>query len=181
MRPQINVNVHSGTDRDPLQPPWGMWIFSEEQQRASNPVAWLSLAPCHQHLSCSTRRADAPLFALPRQLQPAQSGTRCSKHTSVYKVFMDNGPESAPRQATDPDQGKGRLLVLALVSLWHGGAFAAVSLLQRKGHPSCWPAWRLLRDVAAASRPLCSREPSARLRQGLCFLPGSFSGHFHAC
>lgn len=77
-------------------------------------MAWLSLDLCHQHLSCSTPRAGAPLPALPRQLRPAPSGTCCSKHTSVYNVFMDRGPQSAPKEAADLGEGKGHLLTKPL-------------------------------------------------------------------
>lgn len=126
------------------------------------------MPPAHvlQHTTsgCSTPSA------LPGQLRPAPSGTRCSKHTSVYKVFMNNGPDIALREPTDPGECKGHLLTLALVSPRRGGTFAAVSLLQRKGHPSCWPAWCLPGNAAGGSWHPCSQEPNARaVTRTACF------------
>lgn len=65
LHPQINVDGASGTDRDPLQPPWGMWTFSENSKEP--PAPWHG---CHWHRATSTCLA-APegrmLHALPCQ------------------------------------------------------------------------------------------------------------------
>lgn len=170
--PWINVGVEGGQDgpfprkgEGPLTQQRGCCWCCATQQRVSQ----------HTRGGCSTP------CALPGLLPPVWSGTRCSKHTSVYKVFLNNAPDIAPREVTDPDECKGHLLSLALVSPGRGGSFAAVSLLQRKGRPSCWPAWCHLGNAAGGSRHPCSQEPRTRAATRIYFLLGGFSGHFHVC
>lgn len=157
--PWINVDVHGDCRgrEGPLAAP------SEECGSLSGNskdslVVWLPLVSCHWHTPCSTWRAGA----LPEQLGPAQSGRRCGKHTSVYKAFVSNDPGIAQREATEPGECKRHLLALSIVSPWRRWTFAAVFLLQMEGHPSCWPPWCFLGNVAGTPWHPCSREPDTR-------------------
>lgn len=65
LHPQINVDGASGTDRDPLQSPRRMWMFSESSKDPSTP--WHG---CHWHRATSTCLAaheGRMLLALPCQ------------------------------------------------------------------------------------------------------------------
>lgn len=89
-----------GQTGTPCSPTWGMRTFSWEWQRASNPTAWLLLAPCRQHTSCSTRKVGAPL-PLPCQGssdQPSQEHAAANtplftKYSRIMALTLHQGSQ----------------------------------------------------------------------------------------
>lgn len=105
LRPQINVDGASCTDRDPLQPPWGMWMFSENSKEP--PTPWHG---CHCHRAISTCLAALEgrmLHALPCQgssNQPSREHTAANtplftKHSWVKALGLHQLRQQILRKA----------------------------------------------------------------------------------